>query len=217
MKTPALLFAVLLMLGCMAAAQEYPARPIRLIVPAAAGGGTDLVARVLAQKLNEALGQPVVVENRGGAGTTLGAGIAAKAPADGYTLMLHHTSLAFNATFYRTLPYDTVKDFTPISLVAQQPFLVVVHLSLPVKSVRELVALAKARPGQIAYGSGGAGSGPFMAAELFKQSLELDILHVPYKEAGPAFNDLMGGQVQMMIATMSLSLPNARGGYVRSR
>jgi len=210
------LVAVVSLITATSFAQTYPSKPIRLIVPAAPGGGTDLVARVLAQNLNEALGQPVVVDNRGGAGTTLGAAIVARSPADGYTVMLHHTSLAFNATYYRKLAYDTLKDFAPIGLVAQQPFLVVVHLSLAAKSVRELVALAKAQPGRINYGSGGAGSGPFMATELFKQAARVDLLHVPYKGAGPAFADLMGGQVQMMIATMSLALPNAKAGKVRA-
>lgn len=199
-----------------AAAQSYPAKPIRLIVPAAPGGGTDLVARVFAQQFNEALGQPVVVENRGGGGTTIGANAAAKAPPDGYTILLHHTSLAFNVSFYRKLPYDAVKDLAPITLVATQPFLVVVHPSLPVKSVRELLALAKAHPGEIAYGTGGAGSGPFMGAELLKQAAGIDMLHVPYKGAGPAFRDLIGGQVQTMVATMSLALPHAKAGRVRA-
>jgi tripartite-type tricarboxylate transporter receptor subunit TctC len=146
----------------------------------------------------------------------LGAAAAAKAPADGYTLLVHHTSLAFNATFYRNLQYDALKDFAPISLLAIQPFLVVVHPSLPAKSVRELVALAKARPGQIQYSSGGAGSGPFMATELLKQIAGIDVVHVPYKGAGPAFTDLMGGQVQMMIGTLSLALPHAKTGRVRA-
>jgi len=196
-------------------AQPYQVKPVRLIVPAAPGGGTDLVARVLAQHLDEALGQPVVVDNRGGGGTTLGATVAAKAPPDGYTVILHHTSLAFNATFYRHLQYDALKDFAPVTLVATQPFLFVVHPSLPVRSVRDLVALAKTHPGAIAYGSGGTGSGPYMGAELLKQSARIDMLHVPYKGAGPAMIDLIGGQVQMMVATMSLALPHAKSGRVR--
>jgi tripartite-type tricarboxylate transporter receptor subunit TctC len=187
-----------------------------MIVPAAPGGGTDLVARVLAQHLSEALGQQFVVDNRGGAGTTLGSAIAAKSPADGYTLILHHVSLAFNASYYRRLPYDTLKDFAPITLVATQPFLVVVHPSLPVKSVKELIALAKSRPGGIAYGTGGAGSGPYMSVELLKFVAHINLLAVPYKGAGPAFIDLMSGQVQMMIATMSLALPHAKAGRVRA-
>ncbi len=187
-----------------------------MIVPAAPGGGTDLIARVLAQHLNDSLGQPVVVDNRGGGGTTLGAALAAKSPPDGYTLLVHHSSLAFNETFYRKLPYDALKDFAPISLVASQPFLVVVHPSLPVRTVKELVALARAKPGALAYGSGGLGSGPYMGAELLKQAVKIDVLHVPYKGAGPAFSDLIGGQVQMMVATISLSLPHARSGRVHA-
>jgi tripartite-type tricarboxylate transporter receptor subunit TctC len=174
------------------------------------------VARVLAQHFSEALGQPFVVDNRGGAGTTLGSALAAKAPPDGYTLILHHVSLAFNASYYRKLPYDTLKDFAPITLVATQPFLVVVHPSLPVKSMKELIAIAKSRPGGIAYGTGGAGSGPHMSAELLKLTARINLLAVPYKGAGPAFIDLMSGQVQMMIATMSLALPHAKAGRVRA-
>ena len=205
-------------LACVGAAQAqpYPAKLIRLIVPTAPGGGTDLLGRVLAQQLTEALGQSVVVDNRGGAGTTLGAAIAAKAPADGYTLLIHHVSLGFNATFYRKLPYDTLRDFAPISLLAGQPYLVVVHPSLPVKSIRELVALAAARPHQITYASGGAGSGPFIATELLKQVARIDLVHVPYRGSGPAFSDLMGGQVHAMVATVSLALPHAITGRVRA-
>jgi tripartite-type tricarboxylate transporter receptor subunit TctC len=162
------------------------------------------------------LGQQFIVDNRGGAGTTIGTAAVAKSPADGYTLLLTHSSLAFNATYYNKLPYDTLKDFAPISLVAEQPFLFAVHPSLPVKTVAQLIALAKKNPGQIAYSSGGAGSGPFMGAELFKQQAQVNILHVPYKGAGPAFTDLMGGQVQMMIATLSLGMPHATSGRVRA-
>jgi tripartite-type tricarboxylate transporter receptor subunit TctC len=157
-----------------------------------------------------------MVDNRGGAGTTIGTAAVAKSPADGYTLLLTHSSLAFNATYYNKLPYDTLKDFAPISLVAEQPFLFAVHPSLPVKTVAQLITLAKKNPGQIAYSSGGAGSGPFMGAELFKQQAQVNILHVPYKGAGPAFTDLMGGQVQMMIATLSLGMPHAISGRVRA-
>lgn len=196
-------------------AQSYPNKPVRIIVPTAPGGGTDLIGRLLAQNLSPQLGQQFFVENRGGAGTTIGTAAVAKAPPDGYTLLVTHFSLAFNATYYSKLPYDTLKDFAPISLVAEQPFVFVVHPSLPVKSISQLVALAKKNPGQIAYSSGGAGSGPFMGAELFKQKAQVDILHVPYKGAGPAFIDLMGGQVQMMIATLSLGMPHAASGRVR--
>ena len=197
-------------------AQNYPVKPVRIVVPTAPGGGTDLIGRLLAQNLSSQMGQQFIVDNRGGAGTTIGTAAVAKSPADGYTLLLTHSSLAFNATYYNKLPYDTLKDFAPISLVAEQPFLFAVHPSLPVKTVAQLIALAKKNPGQIAYSSGGAGSGPFMGAELFKQQAQVNILHVPYKGAGPAFTDLMGGQVQMMIATLSLGMPHATSGRVRA-
>ena len=208
--------ALLLATSAQADAQQYPSKPVRIIVPAAPGGGTDLVGRLLAQSLSHSLGQSVFVENRGGGGTTVGAAAAAKSAPDGYTLLFHHSSLAFNQTFYRKLPYDAVKDFAPITLVAQQPFLVVVHPSLPVRSVKDLIALARARPGQLAYASGGAGSGPYMSAELLKQAARIDLLHVPYKGAGPGFIDLISGQVQMMIATMSLALPHGKEGKARA-
>lgn len=215
MKVTTVLLPALLACAAPLHAQQYPEKPVRIVVPTAPGGGTDLVGRVLAQKLTEMLGQQFIVDNRGGAGTTIGSALVAKAPPDGYTILLNHVSLAFNASYYRTLPYDTLKDFAPITLVATQPFLLVVHPSLPVKSVKELLALAKGKPGQIAYASGGAGSGPHMSVELLKHAAGIDLLHVPYKGAGPAFADLMGGQVQMMIATMSLALPHTRSGKVR--
>ncbi len=198
------------------AAQQYPAKPVRLIVPTAPGGGADLVARVLAQKLSKPFGQSFVVDNRGGAGTTLGTDIAAKSAADGYTLILHHISLAFNVSFYQKLPYDVLRDFAPISLVANQPYVVVVHPSLPVRSIQELISLAKARPGSITYASGGAGSGPYMATEFLKSITHIDLLHVPYKGSGPALSDLIGGQTQMMIATVSVGLPHAHNGKLRA-
>jgi tripartite-type tricarboxylate transporter receptor subunit TctC len=216
MKTIPALFLVLLAWAAPVHAQQYPVKPVRIVVPTAPGGGTDLVGRVLAQKLGETLGQQFIVDNRGGAGTTLGSAIVAKSLPDGYTILLNHLSLAFNASYYRKLPYDTLKDFAPITLVATQPFLLVVHPSLPVKSVNELVALARKQPGQLAYGSGGAGSGPYMSVELLKHAAGIDLLHVPYKGAGPAFIDLMAGHVQVMIATMSLALPHVKAGRVRA-
>jgi len=197
-------------------AQNYPNKPVRIIVPTAPGGGTDLIGRLLAQQLTAQMGQPFIVDNRGGAGTTLGTGVAAKSASDGYTLLLTHSSLAFNATYYAKLPYDTLRDLTPVCLVATQPFLLVVHPSLPVKTVAQLVALARQKPGQLAYSSGGAGSGPFMGAELFRQQAQVNILHIPYKGAGPAFTDLIGGQVQMMVSTLSLALPHANAARVRA-
>ena len=205
-------------LACVGAAQAqpYPAKLIRLIVPTAPGGGTDLLGRVLAQQLTEALGQSVVVDNRGGAGTTLGAAIAAKAPADGYTLLIHHVSLGFNATFYRKLPYDTLRDFAPISLLAGQPYLVVVHPSLPVKSVRELIALAKANPGQLNYSSVGVGSSSHIAVELFNSMAGVNIVRITYKATAQALTDVISGQVQLTINDIGLVAPHVKAGKLRA-
>ncbi len=197
-------------------AQQYPLKPVRIIVPAAPGGGTDLIGRVFAQKFSRVFGQSFVVDNKGGAGTTLGTDLAAKSAPDGHTLLLTHVSHAFNVSYYRRLPYDAVRDFAPIALVGSQPYIVVVHPSLPVKNIGELVALARARPGSIAYASGGAGSGPFMAAELFKHMTRIDLVHVPYRGSGLAFTDVISGQVPVMFATVSLALPHVRAARVRA-
>ena len=208
--------SVLLSFAVSAFAQQYPAKPVRIIVPAAPGGGTDLIGRVFAQKFSKAFAQSFVVDNKGGAGTTLGTDLVAKSPPDGHTLLLTHVSLSFNASYYRRLPYDTVKDFAPIALVASQPYIVVVHPSLPAKNIGELVALARSRPGSISYASGGAGSGPFMAAEQFKILTRIDLVHVPYRGSGLAFTDVISGQVPVMFATVSLALPHVRAGRVRA-
>jgi len=197
-------------------AQQYPVKAVRIVVPAAPGGGTDLIGRVFAQKFSKVFAQSFVVDNRGGAGTTLGTDLVAKSPPDGYTLLLTHVSLSFNASYYRRLPYDTAKDFAPIALVASQPYIVVVHPSLPAKNIGELVALARSRPGSISYASGGAGSGPFMAAEQFKILTRIDLVHVPYRGSGLAFTDVISGQVPVMFATVSLALPHVRAGRVRA-
>jgi tripartite-type tricarboxylate transporter receptor subunit TctC len=178
--------------------------------------GTDLIGRVFAQKFSKVFAQSFVVDNRGGAGTTLGTDLVAKSPPDGHTLLLTHVSLSFNASYYRRLPYDTAKDFAPIALVASQPYIVVVHPSLPAKNIGELVALARSRPGSISYASGGAGSGPFMAAEQFKILTRIDLVHVPYRGSGLAFTDVISGQVPVMFATVSLALPHVRAGRVRA-
>ncbi len=194
--------------------QPYPSKPVRIIVPTAPGGGVDLVGRVMAQYLSEALGQQFVVENRSGAGSTIGSGVAARSAPDGYTLLVSQVNLAFTATYYRKLSYDPLKDFAAISQVATQPFILAVHPSLPVRSVKELLALAKKKPGEIAYGSGGVGSGPHIGIELLKYATGIDLLHVPYRGAGPAFIELMAGQVQLMTATMSIVMPHAKTGRV---
>ena len=211
----ALLLASGLIAG-IACAQQYPVKSVRIIVPAAPGGGTDLIGRVFAQKFSRIFAQPFVVDNKGGAGTTLGTDLAAKAPPDGHTLLLTHVSHAFNASYYRRLPYDPVKDFAPIALVGSQPYIVVVHPSLPVRNIGDLVALGRSRPGSIAYASGGAGSGPFMAAELFKNMTGVDLVHVPYRGSGLAFTDVISGQVPVMFATVSLALPHVKAGRVRA-
>lgn len=197
-------------------AQQYPLKPVRIIVPAAPGGGTDLIGRVLAQKFTKTFGQSFVVDNRGGAGTTLGTDLAAKAPQDGHTLLLTHVSFAFNASYYRRLPYDTAKDFVPIAIVASQPYILVVHPSLPVRNVGDFLKLVRTRPGSLSYASGGAGSGPFLAAELFKNVTRVDLVHVPYRGAGLAFTDVISGQVPVMFSTVSLALPHVRATRVRA-
>lgn len=199
-----------------AMAQDYPAKPIRFIVPFAPGGGNDILGRVVAQKLNEAFNVPVVVDNRGGAGGTIGTDLTAKAPSDGYTMLINNVSLAVNVTLYPKLPYDTLKQLEPVTLVGRQPNILVVHPALPVKSVKELLALARAKPQHITYGSGGIGSSSHLATELLKLTAKIDITHVPYKGMGPALIDLMSGQTQLIMATLASALPFVRSGRVRA-
>jgi tripartite-type tricarboxylate transporter receptor subunit TctC len=194
-------------------AQDYPVKPIRLIVPFAAGGGTDMMARTIAQKLNEAWGQPVVVENRPGGTGAVGSGIVAKAPADGYALLLVTSSThAIWPAIQTDLPYHPVRDFAPVTLVATGPQVMVVHPSLPVSSVKELVALAKARPGALNYASPGLGTAGHMTGELFKTVTGTNIVHVPYKGAASLTTDLLSGYVQMSFSGPGSVIPqvNAR-------
>jgi len=209
---------VVLVSGVMGAhAQTYPAKPIRFIVPFAPGGGSDLVARTVAQKITEALGQPVLVDNRSGAAGTIGADLAAKSPADGYTLLLGSNGpLAINPSLYPKLPYDAVRDLTPVSIVTIMPFLLVTHPSLPVKTVKDLIALVRAQPGQLNYGSPGNGSTTHLANELLKSMTGVQITHVPYKGVAPAAVDLISGQVQMMSGDLSTLLPHVRSGRMRA-
>ena len=186
-----------------AQAQQYPSRSVRMVVPFAPGGANDVVARIVGVRLGEALGQTVVVDNRGGAGGTLGADIVAKAPPDGHTLLVASMGLAVNAVLYAKLPYDTLKDLTPITMLGEQPNIVVVHPSLPVKSIGELLAFARAKPGQINYASGGIGSTSHLVTVLFLLAAKVDMLHVPYKGLGPAITDLVGGQVQLAVSNVS--------------
>lgn len=209
------LTATLLAAAAAAGAQQYPNKPVRLIVPFAAGGSTEVLARVIAQKLTEGWGQPVVVDIRPGAGGTIGADIAARAAPDGYTLVMVAIGHAVNPTLYRKLPYDTERDFAPITLVANVTNALVVHPSVPASSVGELIALAKAKPGQLNYASGGAGSGAHLAAELFKWMAQVNIMHVPYKGVGQAVTDLLGGQMHIMMSTLPVVIQHVKSGRLR--
>lgn len=200
----------------VAAQPVYPNRPVRLIVPYSTGGGTDIVARVVGQKLTELWGQAVVVDNRPGAGDTLGTALAVQAPADGYTLVMSSISLAFDPAIYEHLPYDPVRDLAPVALVASQPNMLVVNPALGVTSIAQLIALAKAKPGAINYASGGVGSGPHLATELFDQMAGIKLTHVPYKGTGPALTDLLGGQVELMICVTASSAPLVKAGKLRA-
>jgi tripartite-type tricarboxylate transporter receptor subunit TctC len=197
------------------AADGYPTRPIRLIVPFPPGGGNDIVGRLVAARLGEGLRQQVVVDNRGGAGGTIGSDIAAKATPDGHTLLVNNISLAVNQTLFRKLPYDALKDLAPISLIGRQPNLLVVHASMRAKSVRELLDLAREKPGEITYGSGGVGTASHLATEMLKLMTRVEMVHVPYKGLGPALTDLAGGRLHLIISTMASAMPQIKSGRLR--
>ena len=198
-----------------AAADTYTSRPIRFIVPFPPGGGNDIVGRIVALKLAEGLGQQVVIDNRGGAGGTLGTDLTAKAPPDGYTMLVNNISLAVNQTLFRTLPYDTLKDLAPIGLIGRQPNIVIVHPGVAARTMRELLELARAKPGELNYASGGIGTASHLATEMLKLMAKIDMVHIPYKGLGPALTDLLGGRVQVIISTMASALPNIKSGKVR--
>jgi tripartite-type tricarboxylate transporter receptor subunit TctC len=199
-----------------ATAQNYPSRPIRMVVPFAPGGGSDITARVLADGLNKALGQPVVVDNRPGAGSTIGTDIVSKATPDGYTLLLGNISLAFNAAMYKKLPYNALRDLLPVSLVVEQPNILVAHPSLPAKTLKEFVALARSSPGKFTYASAGLGSGTHLAMALLNMSLNVDMVHVPYKGTGPAITALLGNEVTVFMSTFASALPYVKAGRLRT-
>jgi tripartite-type tricarboxylate transporter receptor subunit TctC len=211
-----------LMIACLPAAparaqtDAYPSKTVRLIVGQSPGGATDIVARLTAQKLSENVRQSVIVENRTGAAGSIGANFVAKSPPDGYTLLVVSSSYAINPSLYTNLPFDPVKDLAPVALIAEAPFLLVIHPSLPVHSVRELVALAKAKPGQLNFASGGNGSSGHLAGELFKHLAGIDLVHVPYKGAGPALVEVMTGQVHMTFGSVLSSLQHVRSGRLRA-
>jgi tripartite-type tricarboxylate transporter receptor subunit TctC len=198
-------------------AQTFPNRPIRLIVPQPPGGGTDIVARVMADQLAKQLGQQVVVDNKPGAGTVVGTDLAAKAAPDGYTLLMGlNANMAVNPSLFSKLPYDPVKDFTPVAMVVTFPFLVVVNNDLPVKSIADLVALAKSKPGQLNFASAGNGTGQHLSTELFKVMTGTSMVHVPFRGAQAAYADVISGQVQVFFDNIAAALPQARSGRVRA-
>jgi tripartite-type tricarboxylate transporter receptor subunit TctC len=204
-------------IACAASmAQNYPTKPVRFVVPFAPGGGTDVIGRLIAQQLNEELGQPVVVDNRAGAGSALGAELVAKSPADGYTVLFGNISLAFNQALYASLPFNAVADFAPVTLTSVQPNVVVIHPAIAAQTLMEFAALARAKPGQITFSSAGIGSGTHLAGELLAQALKITLLHVPYRGTGPALTDTVGGQVQMMVSTFAPALPLVRSGRLRA-
>lgn len=211
--------AALLMVPAMipvADAQDWPARTVRIIAPSSPGSGVDIVSRLVAQKLSANLGQQVVVDNRAGAGGNLGAEIAAKAAADGYTLFMATPSFAINPALYGKLNYDAVRDFAPISLVMTGQYILIAHPSLPVKNVKEMVALAKARPGELNYASAGNGNATHLAGELLKSMMKINIVHIPYKGSGPALTDVLSGQMQIMFGNLVNTLPHVNSGKLRA-
>jgi len=193
----------------------YPNKPIRLVSPFAPGGGTDVVSRLVAQKMTESWGQAVILDNRPGAGTMLGTEIVAKSPADGYTLLIVAAAHSINPSLYAKVNYHPTRDFAPISMAVSFPFLLVVHPAIPAQNVNDLIAVAKSRPGNFSFASSGSGNTNHLAGELLKSMAGIDITHIPYKGGAPALTDVVGGQVSMMFGTVLESLPQARSGRVR--
>jgi tripartite-type tricarboxylate transporter receptor subunit TctC len=197
-------------------ADNYPARPIRLVAPFAPGGGTDISARILAEGLGPVLGQTVVVDNRPGAGSILGTDIVAKASPDGYTLLLGNISMAFNAALYKKLPFDALRDLIPVSLVTDQPNILVAHPTLPARSFKEFLALARGQPGKLTYGSAGLGAGTHLAMEMLMMSQSIELVHVPYKGTGPALTALLGNQISVFFSTFASALPHVKAERLRA-
>ena len=212
----AIAFATAALANIDASAQGYPQKTVRIVVPYAPGGNTDFTARVIAAKLIDVFGQQVVVENRPGGGTNIGSELVAKAPADGYTLLMGGASNAINMSFYPKMPYDTLRDFAPVILCVKGANVLSVHPSLPAKNLQELIALAKTRPGQLNYASSGLGSSNMMAGELLKLMAGVNIVHVPYKGNSPALTDTIGGQVEMIFSGVPALLPHIRSGRLRA-
>jgi tripartite-type tricarboxylate transporter receptor subunit TctC len=200
------------------AAQDkpWPNRPVKIVVPQAPGGGTDALARLLAERLSTAFGQPFVVENKQGAGGNIGTAFVAQQPADGHTLLVTQNTHVTNVSFYAKLPYDPIKDFAPVSLIASIPFVMAVNSTSPVKSVRDLIALAKSDPGTLSYASGGVGTPHHLGTELFKSMARIDMVHVPYKGSAPAVLALVSNEVSVSISAINSMLPHIRSGKLRA-
>ncbi|HYC46189.1 MAG TPA: tripartite tricarboxylate transporter substrate binding protein [Burkholderiales bacterium] len=196
--------------------QGYPSKPIRIIVPFAPGGGTDIMTRIMLPKLTEILKQQVIVDNRPGAGSQIGSDLVAKAPPDGYTVLMVDTAFMTNPSLYSKLPYNSQRDFAPVSLAATAPVIMIVHPSVPVRTVKELVSLARERPGALNFASGGPGSSTHLGVELLKYVAKIDLVHIPYKGTGPAVADVLGGQVTMMFAGISSVKQHVEGGRLRA-
>jgi tripartite-type tricarboxylate transporter receptor subunit TctC len=209
--------AMVIVCASAQAAEPYPARPVRMLVPFAAGGAIDLMARPVARKLHELLGQPVVVENRTGAGGSIAAEATARSPADGYTLFFGSTSpLAINPVYFDKVGYDTLRDFSAISLTAKQPLIIVAHPSLPVRNIAEVVALAKRQPGKLSYGSAGPGTSNHLVGELLANAAGIDVLHVPYKGGAPALTALLSGEIELQVSQPNTMMPYVKSGRVRA-
>jgi tripartite-type tricarboxylate transporter receptor subunit TctC len=215
-KTGAFLAAALVLTSTAVRAQAYPARQITLIIPFAAGGSNDMVGRTVGKKLAEAWGQPVVVENRAGAGGMIGTSAVAAAAPDGYTLLLVSSTFTINPAIRKSMPFDTIKDFTPVAFIARSPLLVTASNNLPVNSAKELLALARNNPGQITYGSAGPGSINQIAAELIALSAGIKLMHVPYKGGAPALNDLLGGHIDIYVSSLPQVLQLAQNGQAKA-
>jgi tripartite-type tricarboxylate transporter receptor subunit TctC len=209
------LIAALIHVPVSESAETFPTRPVRIIVPFAPGGGTDLTARIVGQQLSEQWGQPVIIENRPGAGTMLGTELTAKSAPDGYTLMIASASHAINPSLYRKVNYDPLRDFTALTMAISFPFVLAANPTVPIQSVKELIAYAKANPGKLSYASSGTGATNHLAGELFKSMAGINMLHVPYKGGGPAMNDVIGGQVQMLFGTVLETMPQVRAGKLK--
>ena len=211
-----IMFVALALLAGAVSAQSYPSKTVRVVIPWPPGGSNDVVGRIVTQKVGENLGQQFIVDNRAGAAGSIGADVVAKAPPDGYTLMVHSTSHIGNAHLYKKLPYDTLKDFTGVALLAAQPGALTIHPSLPVKTVKEFIALAKARPGTINYSSSGNGSAPHLSMALLVAMTGINVVHVPYKGGAPQVTALVSGETQASLATVSTVLVHVQSGRLRA-